>query len=50
MVAALELLLEHPDRRRRMGAAAATFVAQQFDAARNAQRLLDVLKDVAGGR
>ncbi len=47
LTAALQRLVDDPELRLRMGARAVELVARDFDAALNAQRLLDVLKRVA---
>jgi glycosyltransferase involved in cell wall biosynthesis len=48
--ASIEELLAQPDARARMGAAARRVVEANYDAQRNAQRLLDVLKAVTDRR
>jgi glycosyltransferase involved in cell wall biosynthesis len=47
LTAALKCLIENSDLRLQMGARAEKFVAQNYDAERNAMRLLELLKQIA---
>ena len=47
LAAALQRLIDNPELRMRMGESAVELVTRDFDAARNAQRLLNLLKHVA---
>jgi glycosyltransferase involved in cell wall biosynthesis len=49
LVAALRELIEHPELRRRLGAAASELVGRQFDAVTNTHRLVELMTDVAIG-
>jgi glycosyltransferase involved in cell wall biosynthesis len=49
LVHALQRLVEDPDLRLRLGLAARELVDREFDAEKNARRLADLLRDVAGG-
>jgi glycosyltransferase involved in cell wall biosynthesis len=47
LTTALTLLVEEPSLRRRLGAQAAALVSSDFDAATNARRIVDLLKQVS---
>jgi glycosyltransferase involved in cell wall biosynthesis len=50
LAAALRRLVVEPELRGRLGDGARTLVRQDFDAATNARRLVDVILDVLGDR